>query len=175
GPAIKWRPGRVDAQTLSEVGAGFGAPNSASESPADLQAFFSHFNLQDRQVVALMGAHQLGFCHLNKTGFNGPWSLRPYNFGTEYFDRLVNHSLYNTYTRQDVMSLDPHFGDRTRYVDTSGTGNGLIMLPADISLTRDPGLLSHITSFSQNPQQFPEYFQTAFQSLLEFGLNLQSD
>ena len=34
----------------------------------------------DRDIVALSGAHTLGRCHLQRSGFDGPWTRNPLKF-----------------------------------------------------------------------------------------------
>jgi cytochrome c peroxidase len=43
----------------------------------------------DQEIVALSGAHALGRCHRDRSGFDGPWSHSPTTFSTEYFRLLL--------------------------------------------------------------------------------------
>ncbi|KAI8611653.1 heme peroxidase, partial [Chytriomyces sp. MP71] len=180
GNEIKWRPGRVDAVSAADAGAAFPAPTSSSEDPNILRSFFNNYpGFNDKDIVALMGSHNMGencFCHFNKSGFNGPWSLNPYYLTNEYFQRLNNQIQSNGRVYQPItnVTLTPPFHDNTRYVDTSGQNNGqsngLIMLPADIALTLDGNFKQLVQMFAQNQDQFQLHFQSAFQELLEYGL-----
>lgn len=39
----------------------------------------------DQEIVALSGAHSLGRCHAGRSGFEGPWSVTPTKFSTQYY------------------------------------------------------------------------------------------
>lgn len=36
---------------------------------------FYRMGFNDREIVALVGAHTLGRCHTTASGYSGPWSL----------------------------------------------------------------------------------------------------
>lgn len=42
----------------------------------------------DQEIVALSGAHALGRCHTDRSGFEGPWQFSPTTFSNEYFRLL---------------------------------------------------------------------------------------
>jgi cytochrome c peroxidase len=44
----------------------------------------------DQEIVALSGAHALGRCHSNRSGFEGPWTFSPTILTNEFFKLLVN-------------------------------------------------------------------------------------
>ena len=39
----------------------------------------------DREIVALSGAHAVGECHVNYSGYAGPWTTTPNIFNNMYF------------------------------------------------------------------------------------------
>ena len=43
----------------------------------------------DREIVALLGAHALGRCHTDRSGYWGPWTFAENTFSNEYFRLLV--------------------------------------------------------------------------------------
>lgn len=77
------------------------SPNSIRAKARSVQFFFffgsaltlaraiSQFNrmgfVDDHQIVALMGAHTVGFAHRAASGFFGPWTTQPFLFSNEYF------------------------------------------------------------------------------------------
>jgi cytochrome c peroxidase len=44
----------------------------------------------DEEMVALIGAHALGRCHLDNSGYWGPWTRAETTFSNEYFKLLLN-------------------------------------------------------------------------------------
>jgi cytochrome c peroxidase len=101
GPTIPWRAGRVDAPCAPPPNAeallpdamsdGFatpatptpdGAPPSAANTfaPAAVRAVFARMGLSDGATVALMGAHTVGHCHNDRSGFFGAWTTQPFLF-----------------------------------------------------------------------------------------------
>ena len=43
----------------------------------------------DKEIVALLGAHALGRCHTDRSGYWGPWTFAENTFSNEYFRLLV--------------------------------------------------------------------------------------
>ena len=43
-----------------------------------------------QEIVALSGAHALGRCHTNRSGFDGPWTRSPTTFSNDYYVTLLN-------------------------------------------------------------------------------------
>lgn len=105
GPTIPWRPGRVDYKDDSKVVPDGRLPD-ASKTQGHLRDIFYRmgFNVsslvggrrplmglalvpqplpplppppQDQEIVALAGAHALGRCHTDRSGFEGPWTRSP--------------------------------------------------------------------------------------------------
>lgn len=64
----------------------------AHDSAEELRAVFSRMGLNDRDTVALSGAHTLGRCHPQFSGFNGAWTSDPLSFDNEYFVKLLEHN-----------------------------------------------------------------------------------
>lgn len=44
----------------------------------------------DQEIVALSGAHAIGMCHGDRSGFIGPWTMSPLAFDNQFFLNLVN-------------------------------------------------------------------------------------
>ncbi len=44
----------------------------------------------DREIVALSGAHALGRCHTDRSGFDGPWSFSPTVMSNDYYRLLMD-------------------------------------------------------------------------------------
>ena len=78
GPTIPWSSGRVDALDPSAVAPDGRLPNADSGEPganpddaAHLRTVFGRMGFNDQEIVALSGAHALGRCHPNFSGYEG--------------------------------------------------------------------------------------------------------
>jgi cytochrome c peroxidase len=43
----------------------------------------------DQEIVALSGAHSLGRCHSDRSGWDGPWTSAPTRFTNLYYKELL--------------------------------------------------------------------------------------
>lgn len=108
----------------------------------------------DEEIVALSGAHTLGRCHADRSGFVGPWTERPLRFDHGYFTTLLKH---NWSRKQGVAWLE------------SDAKPGLMMLPTDYALVTDQALLVHTKRFAADEKAFFAAFSKAFTKLQENG------
>lgn len=92
GPSIPWRPGRTDSSTPTKVPDGR-LPNADSGCPAadvaHIRAIFGRMGFSDRETVALIGAHSMGRCHTEASGYWGPWTRAESTFSNEFFRLLL--------------------------------------------------------------------------------------
>lgn len=62
-------------------------PNADCGSPQatalHLRAIFNRMGFNDQQIVALSGAHALGRCHEDASGYWGPWTRAETTFSNE--------------------------------------------------------------------------------------------
>jgi cytochrome c peroxidase len=56
---------------------------------SSLREVFYRMGLNDQEIVALLGAHALGRCHTDRSGYTGPWTRAPTTFSNEYFRLLI--------------------------------------------------------------------------------------
>lgn len=87
GPVVPWRPGRSDRDAAMCTPDGR-LPDGAKEQ-SHLRAIFGRMGFDDREIVALSGAHALGRCHTDRSGFDGPWSFSPTVVSNDYFRLLL--------------------------------------------------------------------------------------
>ncbi len=87
GPVIPWRPGRND-KDVSMCTPDGRLPDGAKDQ-SHLRAIFGRMGFDDREIVALSGAHALGRCHTDRSGFEGPWSFSPTVMSNDYFRLLL--------------------------------------------------------------------------------------
>ena len=123
GPSVPWAPGRTDALDGSACPPDGRLPD-ASQGAAHVRDIFYRMGFDDREIVALSGAHTLGRCHADRSGFVGPWTNAPTTFSNLYFVELT----------EDKWRPKKWAGP-AQYEDAA-TGT-LMMLPTDMALLWD--------------------------------------
>lgn len=88
GPVIPWRPGRTDAPSEASCPPDGRLPDAGKKAP-HLRDIFYRMGFNDQEIVALSGAHALGRCHTDRSGFDGPWTRAPTTLSSEYFRLLL--------------------------------------------------------------------------------------
>ncbi|MBA0633378.1 hypothetical protein Godav_001991 [Gossypium davidsonii] len=122
GPEIPFHPGRpVRADRLREV-------------------FINQMGLTDKDIVALSGAHTLGRCHKDRSGFDGAWTTNPLIFDNSYFKELL-----------------------------SGTGADIMQLPSDKVLVSDPVFRPFVEKYAADQGEFFADYANAHLRLSELG------
>ena len=154
GPKIKWRPGRVDGQANDCTPDGR-LPDAAQRHD-HLRNIFYRMGFNDQEIVALAGAHSLGRCHTDRSGFKGPWTNAPTTFSNLYFVELLGNKWTPKKWNGPMQYEDP-------------TGN-LMMLPADMALKEDPTFRRYCELYARDERRFFEDFAAAFQKLTELGV-----
>ena len=61
----------------------------ATRNADHVRAIFYRMGFNDQEMVALIGAHAVGRCHSDRSGFDGPWTFGPTTFSNEFFRLLV--------------------------------------------------------------------------------------
>jgi cytochrome c peroxidase len=88
GPNIPWRPGRRDKEMNACTPDGR-LPDATKEQ-SHLRTIFGRMGFNDQEIVALSGAHALGRCHVDRSGFEGPWTFSPTVLTNDYYTLLLN-------------------------------------------------------------------------------------
>jgi len=118
---------------------------SGERGPAEIQrVLMTNLGLDVPEAVALMGAHTLGRCDMNNSGYNSTWKDRPDLFTTAYYKLLV-------VARWDRVAMtNPHTGERIYQWNInhkSSRDQNAMMLAADMQLI-----------YGINPQEVPLAF-----------------
>jgi len=158
GPKVPFRAGRVDA-VESEESAPEGMLPGAHSTAQELRAVFSRMGFNDREIVALAGAHTLGRCHPQYSGFNGPWTTDPLSFDNRYFKDL----------------MDKQWASVDNSVFGSSVQDGTLMLSSDMQLATDAGFGVWTNAFAHDQALFFSSFAAAFQKLSELGSSRLQD
>lgn len=166
GPKCNWRAGRVDRDQTAEQPLPDGLLPDADgrgKSPAEhLRDIFYRMGFNDQEIVALSGAHALGRCHTDRSGFWGPWTRAPTTFSNEYFKLLLNEK----WTEKKTHLGKPWTGP-AQFEDKTGE---LMMLPTDLALVQDAKFREYTELYAQNEQKFFDDFAKAWIKLNELGV-----
>jgi len=160
GPEIPWRPGRTDFVDDSKLPPRGRLPD-ATKAADHLRHIFYRMGFNDQEIVALSGAHNLGRCHADRSGFEGKWVNNPTRFSNQYFRLLLSEQWKKVKLASGVeqfISID------------EDTGVELMMLPTDIALTDDKAFAPWVRKYAKDKDLFFRDFTTVFDRLMELGL-----
>jgi cytochrome c peroxidase len=155
GPTIPWRPGRVDKTADAECPPNGRLPDAA-QGASHIRDVFGRMGFDDREMVALVGAHTLGRCHTDRSGYSGPWTNAPTTFSNLYFQELSE----NKWRKKK-------WNGPLQYEDKSGQ---LMMLPGDMALLWDRKFKQFVDLYAKDEDTFFKDFAAAFGKLMELGV-----
>ena len=155
GPAIPWRPGRSD-RDVSFCTPDGRLPDGAKGND-HLRAIFGRMGFDDREIVALSGAHALGRCHTDRSGFDGPWTFSPTLLTNDYYRLLV-----------DEPWQWKKWNGPKQYEDKKT--KTLMMLPTDMALVTDPVFKKHVDRYAKSQDAFFDEFSGVIVKLFELGV-----
>lgn len=98
GVKVPFKAGRVDALDPSAVTPDGRLPdaskgNDPQKTAAALRKdVFYRMGFDDKEIVVLSGAHALGRCHPDASGYSGPWNPTPFLLNNNYYKLLVNEA-----------------------------------------------------------------------------------
>jgi cytochrome c peroxidase len=156
GPIIPWRPGRVDG-TAEDCTPDGRLPDGGNPSPKHPRDIFYRMGFNDQEIVALIGAHTLGRCHPDRSGFEGPWTNSPTTFSNSFFVELLGRKWVEKNWKGPKQFVDKESGE-------------LMMLPADMAFLCDKEFKKHVEIYGKDEKKFFEDFAAAWKKLLELGV-----
>jgi len=172
GPQIEFTEGRTDKSasacpvwegpTHKDGRLPDGDKGAPKDTAAHLRLIFNRQGFNDKEIVALSGAHSLGACHTENSGFWGPWTRAPTTFSNEYFRELLE----NKWTIKTTHKGKPWNGPQ-QYEDPTGE---LMMLPSDICLIQDAAFRKHVEAYAKDGDLFAKDFAAAWQKMMENGI-----
>ncbi|QSS64247.1 hypothetical protein I7I51_01312, partial [Histoplasma capsulatum] len=133
----------------------------ASKDHRHIRDIFGRMGFDDREMVALSGAHSLGRAHPDRSGYDGPWDFSPTVFTNEFF-RLLVEEKWNW----------KKWSGPAQYTDN--TTKTLMMLPTDMALVKDKEFKKHVERYAKDSDAFFREFSDAFVKLLELGVPFTS-
>ncbi|KAF8482576.1 heme peroxidase [Russula ochroleuca] len=155
GPKVPWRPGRIDG--FAKDATPDGRLPDAALGQDHLRAIFYRMGFNDQEIVALTGAHALGRCHPDRSGFEGPWTFSPTTVTNDYFKLLLSEKW-----------VWKKWKGPNQYVDKK-TGT-LMMLPADYSLVQDKSFKKYVQAYAADEALFFKDFSAVIVKLFELGV-----
>jgi len=161
GPAVPFSYGRVDELDpaivtpdgrLPAANSGDGHGETTRKGLRDV---FTRMGFDDCEIVALSGAHAVGRCNANASGYVGPWTGNPLVFDNSYFVLLEGQQW-----SPDTAAT------KLQYRDPAGK---YMMLPSDIALIEDAAFKKHVDEYAKDQTKFFTDFSTAFEKLETLG------
>ncbi|KAK9990143.1 hypothetical protein SO802_025128 [Lithocarpus litseifolius] len=115
----------------------------ANQDEKHLRDVFFRMGLSDKDIVALSGGHTLGKAHKERSGFESlPWTNDPLKFDNSYFLELVK-----------------------------GDSKGLLKLPTDKVLVKDPEFRRYVELYAKDEDAFFSDYAVSHKKLSELGFN----
>lgn len=112
----------------------------------------------DCEIVVLTGAHVLGRCHPDRSGYDGPWQEAPTMFSNDYYKVITSRE----WVKKDL----PH--GLWQWVDKANPD--VMMLPIEIAMLEDKNLRPYYDLYAKDTDKFYEDFAKAFKKLIELGV-----
>lgn len=157
---VKWRPGRINNKDRKKIPANGLLPDAAKDATY-VRELFKEKGFDDRETVALIGAHALGSCHKFASGFDGPWTHSPDVFTNTFYTELLG----KWYPKHIKETGRDQFEDEASH--------SLMMLPTDMALKTDNKYLKYVKEYAENEQLWMEDFSKACTKLFELGIDFK--
>ena len=155
GPKVPYRPGRSDRDVS------FCTPDGrlpdASKDRSHIRAIFGRMGFSDKEMVALSGAHALGRCHADRSGFDGPWTFSPTTLTNDYYKLLL----------EEKWAYKKWNGPK-QFEDVKT--KSLMMLPTDMEIIKDKSFRSWAEKYAKDNDAFFRDFSEAVCTLFELGV-----
>jgi len=175
--STEFRTGRLDCPTSPYTTHKHHYPDAHGDTTMTLEYWKDFFGLTYHETTALLGAHGLGKCHRDASGFEGAWTVDPDSLDNSYYKDLTNSRLG---WRQQQIDMN-----HVQWVHGDGTSG--IMLNSDMALYKaiqpkpqvsecsyvscGPSIVaSSVEAFAESNALFVTEFSSAFQKLMDHGL-----
>ncbi|KAH8107887.1 heme peroxidase [Cristinia sonorae] len=155
GPKIPWRPGRIDG--FATQATPDGRLPDATQGADHLRNIFYRMGFNDQEIVALSGAHALGRCHTDRSGFEGPWTFSPTTVTNDYYKLLFDEKwVWKKWSGPKQLE-----DKKTK---------SLMMLPTDYVLTQDKSFKKYAKAYAENQDLWFKDFSSVVSRLFELGV-----
>eukprot|EP00802_Teleaulax_amphioxeia_P017321 Tamp_17473.p2 GENE.Tamp_17473~~Tamp_17473.p2 ORF type:complete len:340 (+),score=89.22 Tamp_17473:73-1020(+) len=160
GPKMPFRAGRSDKPSGEWCPPDGRLPDADKGTKpstiAHIRDIFYRQGFNDQEIVALCGAHALGRCHTDRSGYSGPWTRAPTTFSNEYFRLLI-----------ETKWVPKQWKGPKQFENADG--GDLMMLPSDIALIEDSDFKKWVEVYAKDEKKFLADFAKAYVKLTENG------
>ncbi|OMO78555.1 Heme peroxidase, plant/fungal/bacterial [Corchorus olitorius] len=157
GPKIPMKYGRVDVSGPNECPEEGRLPAAGPPSPADhLREVFYRMGLNDKEIVALSGAHTLGRSRPDRSGWGKP--------ETKYTKDGPGAPGGQSWTVQWLKFDNSYFKDIKAKRDED-----LLVLPTDAALFEDPSFKVYAEKYAEDQETFFKDYAEAHAKLSNLG------
>jgi len=166
GPKVPFRWGRTDAPAPAcpEKDKRFspdGRLPDGDKGAQHIRDIFYRMGFDDQGIVALGGAHAVGRCHTDRSGFWGPWTRAEATFSNELFRLLFEEEWTEKKTHNGEEWKGP-----LQFENKEGD---LMMLATDLALRDDAKFRVHSERYMKDSALFFADFAKYYQQLNELG------
>ncbi|KAJ1450002.1 heme peroxidase [Pelagophyceae sp. CCMP2097] len=157
GPVVPTRFGRTDAKSSADsVESQVGRLPDGDKGAGHLREIFHPKGFDDVDIVALSGAHTVGKCAPERSGFDGFWTEQPYIFDNTYFTEMLSKK----YSAEVTAKGCPQH----RHAETK-----TMMLESDLALLQPP-FRETVELYAKDQAAFFQRFTQAWVKLQENGV-----
>ena len=160
GPKIPYRAGRQDSDASACTPDG--RLPDASQGAKHVNEVFSRMGFNEQETVALIGAHALGRCHADRSGYSGPWTFSPTVMTNDFFQLLLS----------EKWQVKKWNGPK-QYEDKKT--QSLMMLPGDLAFIQDKKYKEWVEKYAKDNDLFFKDFSFVIQKLFELGVPFKAD
>lgn len=174
GPKIPFQMGREDADDGStsppdgrlpdadkdEV------PHEYGKTQQHIRDVFTRMGFTTREMVCLVGAHTLGRCHIDRSGYWGPWNKAENKFNNALFKFLLEMKWTPKRTHEGKEWTGP-----LQYENDTGE---LMMLPSCMAMIHDEEMRKWVEKYAADEELFFRDFAEAFGKLLALGVPVET-
>lgn len=175
GPEIQWKPGRSDFADDSMLPPRGRLPDGAQAADHLRAVFQQRMGFSDQEIVCLSGAHNLGRCHPDRSGFQGPWVVAPTRFSNQYYQLLLKLDWKKKQLSKDQAEKGASWQWAAKAPGADDEDEELMMLPTDHSLIEDAGFRPWVEKYANDKQLFFSDFSAVFAKLIELGVQRDDD
>ena len=166
GPKVLFRYGRTDAKRATDPKddtrfSPDGRLPDGDKGAQHVRDIFYRMGFDDRGIVALLGAHAVGRCHTDRSGFVGPWTNAESTFSNEFYRLLLEEKWTPKTTHKGKKWTGP-----PQFENKEGN---LMMLSTDLALINDPKFREWTEKYCKDEELFFKDFAKYYQQLNELG------